>query len=91
MLAEEKPTRGFDDIPEQFLLLVTCRDEKHQVELLQRFKGEGIQVKALISSDSATSLAVGLGPDSVTRLFGPWALQDQFRLGPSSADGRARG
>jgi hypothetical protein len=48
-LLEEKPQRGFDDIPEQFLLLVTCRDEKHQVELLQRFKGEGIQVKALVS------------------------------------------
>jgi hypothetical protein len=29
--------------------LVTCRDEKHQVELLQRFHTEGIQVKALIS------------------------------------------
>jgi hypothetical protein len=49
VLAEKKPPRGFDDIPEQFLLLVTCRDEKHQVELLQRFHTEGIQVKALIS------------------------------------------
>jgi len=45
----EEPPRGFDDIPEQFLLLVTCRDEKHQVELLQRFHTEGIQVKALVS------------------------------------------
>ena len=41
--------KSFGDIPEQFLLLVTCRDEKQQVELLQRFHDEGIQVKALIS------------------------------------------
>ena len=49
VLAERKPPRGFDDFPEQFLLLVTCRDEKHQVELLERFQREGIEVKALIS------------------------------------------
>ena len=48
-LEEEKPRKSFGDIPEQFLLLVTCRDEKQQVELLQRFHDEGIQVKALIS------------------------------------------
>jgi hypothetical protein len=47
-LKEEKERRAFTDIPEQFLLLVTCRDEK-QVELLQRSHDEGIQVKALIS------------------------------------------
>jgi hypothetical protein len=29
--------------------LVTCRDEQQQVELLQRFHDEGIQVKALLS------------------------------------------
>jgi hypothetical protein len=49
VLKEEKPGRSFDSIPEQFLLLVPCRDEKQQVELLQRFHDEGIQVKALIS------------------------------------------
>jgi hypothetical protein len=48
-LREEKERPSFDSIPEQFLLLVTCRDEKQQVELLQRFHDEGIQVKALIS------------------------------------------
>ena len=48
-LKEEKERRSFDSIPEQFLLLVTCRDEQQQVELLQRFHNEGIQVKALIS------------------------------------------
>jgi hypothetical protein len=29
--------------------LVTCRDEKQQVELLQRFHDEGIQAKAPLS------------------------------------------
>jgi hypothetical protein len=36
-------------IPEQFLILVTSRDEKHQVELLERFHREGLECKALIS------------------------------------------
>jgi hypothetical protein len=48
-LKEEKERRSFDSIPEQFLLLVACRDETQQVELLQRFHDEGIQAKALIS------------------------------------------
>ena len=48
-LKEEKERRSFDSIPEQFLLLVTCRDERQQVELLQRCHDEGIQVKALLS------------------------------------------
>ena len=30
-----EPPAGFRDIPEQFLILVTCRDEKQQVELIQ--------------------------------------------------------
>jgi hypothetical protein len=37
------------DYPEQFLVLVTCRDEPHQVELLARFQQEGLVCKALIS------------------------------------------
>jgi hypothetical protein len=36
-------------IPEQYLVLVTCRDEKQQVELLERFRGEGLECKALLS------------------------------------------
>ena len=36
-------------IPEQWLVLVTCRDEKEQVELLTRWSGEGWQCKALLS------------------------------------------
>ena len=33
----------------QFLILVTCRDEKHQVELLDRLGGEGLECRALLS------------------------------------------
>ena len=36
-------------IPEQYLVLVTCRDERQQVELLERFQGEGLECKALLS------------------------------------------
>jgi hypothetical protein len=46
---EPKPPRSLGDVPEQFLVLITCRDERQQVELLQRFAGEGLQCKALLS------------------------------------------
>jgi hypothetical protein len=36
-------------VPEQFLILVKCRDEHHQVELLQKFQTEGLSCKALLS------------------------------------------
>jgi len=36
-------------VVEQFLVLVQCRDEQHQVELLQRFQQEGLSCKALLS------------------------------------------
>jgi hypothetical protein len=36
-------------IPEQYLVLVTCRDEKQQVELLARFQAEGLECRALLS------------------------------------------
>jgi hypothetical protein len=35
--------------PEQWLVLITCRDERHQVELLQRFQTEGLDCRALLS------------------------------------------
>ncbi len=35
--------------PEQLLVLVTCRDEGQQVELLSRFRSEGLDRKALLS------------------------------------------
>lgn len=34
---------------EQFLIVVQCRDENHQVELLQEFQNRGIQCRALVS------------------------------------------
>jgi hypothetical protein len=42
-----KPTEQV--IPEQWLVLVTCRNEKEQAELLTRLSGEGRQCKALLS------------------------------------------
>jgi hypothetical protein len=46
---DAEPKSSPDSIPEQFLVLVTCRDEQHQVELLQRFQAEGLPCKALLS------------------------------------------
>ena len=43
------PPAGSPSIPEQFMILVTCRDEKEQVELLQQFQEKGLQCKALLS------------------------------------------
>jgi hypothetical protein len=43
------PPAGFQTIKEQFLILVTCRDEKEQVELLRRFTEEGYPCKALVA------------------------------------------
>ena len=46
-LAQE--AAGFDVVPEQFLVLSTCRDEQHQVELLARFQRQGLPCKAVLS------------------------------------------
>jgi hypothetical protein len=35
--------------PEQFLILVTCRSESHQVELLEKLQAQGISCRALVS------------------------------------------
>src|SRR5271163_4776423 len=35
--------------PHQFLVLITCRDENHQVELLERFIAESLDCRALMS------------------------------------------
>jgi hypothetical protein len=35
--------------PEQFLILVECRDEEDQVALLHKFEAEGLSCKALLS------------------------------------------
>jgi hypothetical protein len=33
----------------QYLVLVTCRDERHQVEVLQRLAGDGLECRAVLS------------------------------------------
>ena len=40
---------GRDTIPEQYLILIECRDEPHQVELLERFQREGLPCQAKIA------------------------------------------
>jgi hypothetical protein len=49
-LVDEKPAKpGLRDmdLPEQFYVLIRCRDENHQVELLGRFMAEGLDCKAV--------------------------------------------
>ena len=48
LLAPEPPEK-IKEIAEQFLIVVTCRDEKHQVELLGRFVVEGLKCKVLVA------------------------------------------
>jgi hypothetical protein len=36
-------------LPEQYLVLVECRDEQQQVELLERFTAAGLKCRALLS------------------------------------------
>jgi hypothetical protein len=38
-----------DGLPEQYLIVVECRDEPHQVELLERFHQEGLACQAKIA------------------------------------------
>jgi hypothetical protein len=40
---------GGQALAEQWYVLVTCRDEKHQVELLTRFQDEGLTCKAVLA------------------------------------------
>ena len=42
-------TPGPESFAVQFHVLVTCRDEKQQVELLRRFQEEGLQCKAMLA------------------------------------------
>jgi hypothetical protein len=39
-------------VPDQFLILVTCRDEQHQTEMLARLSKEGVECKALLAQAS---------------------------------------
>ena len=44
-----QPKERAEVVPEQFLVLVTCRDERQQVEVLRRFHAEGLECRALLS------------------------------------------
>ncbi len=48
-VSETGEREGITAIPEQFLILITCSDEKQQVELLRRFQSEGMECRALVS------------------------------------------
>jgi hypothetical protein len=43
----KKPLKG-DSLPEAFYVLITCRNEAQQAELLGRFKGEGLDCKPVL-------------------------------------------
>jgi hypothetical protein len=43
------PPPAIEDVPEQWLVLITCRNEKEQAALLERLHGEGLECKALMS------------------------------------------
>ena len=45
----DSPGHGIHSIPEQYQILLTCRDEHQQVELLKRFTAEGLNCRALVS------------------------------------------
>jgi hypothetical protein len=36
-------------VPQQYMLLVLCADEKQQLALLERFQAEGLECKVLLS------------------------------------------
>ena len=43
----ERPVIG-QDVPAQYMVLVMCKDERQQLELLGRFAAEGLDCKALL-------------------------------------------
>src|SRR5262249_25149189 len=45
----QREVKPLGAIPEQFLILVTCRDEMQQVELLGRFSAEGLECRAMMT------------------------------------------
>jgi hypothetical protein len=47
--ADDAQAAGVDQIGIQHLIIVHCRDEMHQAELLGRFEEDGIECRALIS------------------------------------------
>jgi hypothetical protein len=48
-LLRAESTKQEEAIPEQYLVLIECASEEEQVELLRRFRAEGLGCKALLS------------------------------------------
>jgi hypothetical protein len=48
-LEDSQQEKKGHDVAEQFLILVECADEKEQIVLLERFQGEGLKCKPLLS------------------------------------------
>ena len=46
---DEPPPAEPEDVPEQWLVVVTCKNEKHQAEVLGRCKREGWKAKPVVS------------------------------------------
>ena len=46
---EAEPPKDYDISTDQYMILVTCRDELQQTELLDQFEKNGLTCKALIS------------------------------------------
>ncbi|HJT78994.1 MAG TPA: hypothetical protein VJ739_17495 [Gemmataceae bacterium] len=44
-----QPKEQEETLPEQYLIVIECRDEPHQIELLQRFQNEGLSCQAKIA------------------------------------------
>jgi hypothetical protein len=46
---QEEAKEGTEAVPAQWLVLVTCRNERQQVELLEKFRHDGLDCRALLS------------------------------------------
>jgi hypothetical protein len=46
---EKRKDTGNENIPEQFVILITCQNEQEQTKMLERFIEEGLSCRALLS------------------------------------------
>ena len=90
LTADDRP--GIVDVPEQWLALVTCRDEKQQVELLERFRREGVECRrGVVKSEpnfvpfsALYSLAV-LSPIQYPKVHCDWSEKEKIMV-PTTHD-----
>ncbi len=76
-------------IPEQYLILVSCRDEQHRVERLARLAAEGLPCRALLSWHPWELPGINLPPGGGGRgvIDAEDAAAGPARLGAGCADG----